>query len=372
MKMSHRRAWTWALAAALWGCGEAPRITIALAGPLSESRGISTRQGAELAVREINASGGLRGRAVELVTRDDQGDPDLAVAIATELAADPGVVAVVGHFTSSAALAAASVYGNAAEPLLNISPSASSARLSAAGPFTFRICPTDSVHGARLADWAFEGLGTSRAAIIYENDDYGRGLRDAFAREFETLGGTIADNAPYIDALPGFEPYLQRIRRRGADVLLFAGTESGARRLLRTRDSLGMTLPVVSGDGVAGIERDTPGAEGLYISTGYLSDASDPRNNQFVTAYRNAFRDELPDYRSAGAYDIMQLLGEAIEEVGVDRRRIREYLTTIGASRVSFDGVTGAIAFDERGDVPAKAVSVGVVRNRLLTSVQPR
>ena len=99
-----------------------------------------------------------------------------------------------------------------------------------------------------------------------------------------------------------------------------------------------------------------------------LPDRPGERNAVFVAAYERTYDGARPDHRGAGAYDIVQLLARAIEDVGADRRAIRDYLATVGGERPSFDGVTGRIAFDTAGDVPQKAVVVGVVRSgRLVT-----
>src|SRR2546425_11081169 len=129
-------------------------IVLGLAGPFSQPRGVSMQHAAELAVKEVNARGGIRGRQLALRVMDDSGRPDVAIRIAQELADDPAVVAVVGHLTSSASLAAGRVYGEARRPLLMISPSASSPDLSGVNPYIFRVCPTDLSHGAQLARYA--------------------------------------------------------------------------------------------------------------------------------------------------------------------------------------------------------------------------
>jgi len=188
---------------------------------------------AQLAVNQINANRGIRGRKVELRILDDSGNEDTAVRVAEQLYADPAVVAVVGHLTSGASLAAARVYGGGATPTPMISPSASSPDLSGISPYVFRVCPSDLQHGPQLARFAWQTLGARRAGIIYLNNDYGRGVRRTFAAEFARLGGTVLEADPYIPATPSFEPYFSRMRRWGADVLLLAAERPGAELALR-------------------------------------------------------------------------------------------------------------------------------------------
>jgi branched-chain amino acid transport system substrate-binding protein len=350
----------------LAACGGETPIRLGLAGPFTEARGVSMRIAAELAVQEINEAGGVRGRPLELVILDDSGSAEGAVAVARQLTADPAVVAVVGHLTSGATLAAAPVYGGA-QPVAVVSPSASSPLVTNAGPWVFRVCPTDALHGARLASWARERLRAGRAAVLYINDDYGRGVRDVFVEAFTQGGGTIVTVDPYLDDLPSFRPYLERLQRRGgADVLLVAGTRAGGTRILATRDSLGLSLPIMGGDGLAGIETAGPAAEGVRISTAYLPDGEGEANATFVAAYRQASGDRVPDHRGAGAYDAVRLIARGVAAVGTHRERLRDYLAGVGTTQPAFDGVTGRIVFDEHGDVPAKPIVVGVVRDGVL------
>ncbi len=361
------------LAAAVSGCGssDAP-ILIGLAGPFSEQRGISMQLGAELAVAEINDMGGIRGRPLELVIKDDSASTEIAVGVARELYETRGLVAVVGHLNSGATIAAAPIYNGGSRPVVQISPSASSPQVTEAGPYTFRVCPSDLVHGARLAQWAWEEVGARTAAVLYQNDAYGRGVRTTFQQSFEALGGAVVSEDPFVAPLPTFEPYLLRLSRRGgADAVMIAGTRAGAERIIATLDSLGVSYPVLGGDGLSGIESSDVDATGVLISSAYLPDRISPRNEAFVVAYRAAFGDVRPDHRGAGAYDAVHLLARVIREVGPDRRRIQRYLATVGTESAPFQGVTGVIAFDENGDVPDKEVVIGVVQGgRIVTAVR--
>jgi branched-chain amino acid transport system substrate-binding protein len=177
---------------------------------------------AQLAVNQVNAKRGIRGRKLELRVVDDSGTEDTAVRVAEQLYADPAIVAVVGHLSSGTSLAAARVYGGGATPTAMISPSASSPDLSGVSPYVFRVCPSDLQHGPQLARFAWQTLGARRAGIIYLNNDYGRGVRGTFAAEFARLGGTVLEADPYIPATVSLEPYLSRMRRGSADVLLLA------------------------------------------------------------------------------------------------------------------------------------------------------
>jgi len=363
-----------ALVASLWlaSCSRdgARPIVLGLAGPFSQPRGVSMRQAAELAVKEINARGGVRGRPLALRIMDDSGRADVAIRVAESLTDDPEVVAVIGHLTSGTSLAGARVYGAGRRPVVMISPSASSPDLSGVSPFVFRVCPTDLSHGAQLARYARQTLGARRAGIIYIDDDYGRGLRLSFAAEFRRLGGTIVEEDPSLTATASLEPYLTRMRQAGSvDVLILATERGGAELALGDEVRLGLRWPTIGGDALTGIEANGPLAEGLRLSSAYLPDRPGERNAVFVAAYARAYEGQRPDHRGAGAYDIVQLLATRVfPAAGTDRGAVRDYLARIGGGLPGYDGVTGTIAFDARGDVPAKPVVIGVVRGgRIVT-----
>jgi branched-chain amino acid transport system substrate-binding protein len=358
------------VAGALGCAGSKGPIALGLVGPFSQPRGVSMRLAAELAVREINRAGGVHGRPLTLVIEDDSGLPDVAVTAARRLYANRQVVAVIGHLTSAATLAAAPIYNGGSRPVVAISPSASAPEVSSAGPYIFRVCPTDVVHGTRLAAFARQRLAARTAAILYHTDEYGRGIRGTFAAEFRRLGGRIVADDPYVPDLPSFEPYLRRLQQRGgADVLLIAGTAASAQRILPTLDSVGIHPRVLGGDALSGLQA-TPEGQGVFMSAAYLPDRPGARNEAFVRAYHAAYPDQPLDHRGAAAYDIVYLLARALADTGPQREGIRHYLAGVGTRSPAFEGVTGRIVFDEHGDVPNKAVVIGVASDGRLVSAQ--
>ncbi len=349
---------------ALAACrGDGGPIRIGIAGPFGEQRGRSMLVAAELAVKEINDAGGIRGRTLELVIQDDSASTSRAIIAAQALRDDPTVVAVIGHLTSGTTLAAADIYNAGSDPVVAISPSASNPDLSGIGPYTFRVCATDLAHGGTLARFAFERLGVQAAAVLYLNDDYGRGILATFSEEFQRLGGTIVEEDPLLASTdPG--AYLDRIQQGGrARALMVAGDRATGEAVLRAARARGMALPIIGGDGLTGIQDEGAASGGIYISSNYLPERPGERNNAFLRAYAAASGGELPDHRGAGAYDAVHLLADAIRAGGTRRAAIRDLLSQVGRARPAFEGVTGRIAFDDNGDVPDKTVLVGVVRD---------
>lgn len=346
-------------------------IYLGVAGPIQLPNGRGMQRAAEMAVEEINARGGVRGRPLALVVKDDEGRAERAIEVAAALRDDPRVVAVIGHINSAATLAAAKVYNDEARGVVEISPASSSPLVSGAGPWTFRVCPSDLLHGPALARWAYEKLGRRRAAVLYSNDEYGRGVLETFGEAFERAGGTIVARDPYLTALidseTALDPYLERAIRNGMDVLMIAGQADGGLRILAAARRLGYSGPVIGADGMTGIKDAGPIAEGVLVSSAFLPDRDTPAAREFVRAYRERYQ-ELPDHRAAMTYDAVRLIARALEAVGPNRRAIRDYLARVGRDEPAFEGVSGTIAFDANGDVAGKEVYIGAVRGGQLVS----
>ncbi|MEO8138726.1 MAG: ABC transporter substrate-binding protein [Gemmatimonadota bacterium] len=338
-------------------------VRFGLALSLSDAGVLPMRLGAELAVRQINDSGGLDGRPLELVAVNDYGDPDSAAAVASRFY-DSDVSAVIGGAYSGVTLASAPVYNGGRRPLVQLSPSASAPQLSRAGDYTFRVCPSDVAYGAALARFA-DQQGYSRAAMLFVNDEYGRGVRHAFEYEYARRGGDLVEVDPLRASAPDVGAYLARIAREHAvDVLILATNQDEGLAVLRQIRASGLKLPVLASDGMVGAERVAPALmEGVFVSSAYLVGDSRGENQRFVAAYRRAYPDAgLPDQGAASSYDAVHLLAGAASGGSGARSRIRERLAGVGSTFPGYSGVVGAISFDSAGDVPSLEAQIGVVR----------
>jgi branched-chain amino acid transport system substrate-binding protein len=367
----------------LAGCEAASEdpISIGIAGPLSLANGRSMKLAAEMAIEELNASADFEGRKLQLVSRDDEGNKEKAIPVAGWLRDSTQVVAVIGHVNSAATLAAAKIYNeeegaHSSSPVAQISPASSSPLVTDAGEWTFRVCPSDLRHGPVVAQHAYSRLGKRRAAVLYTNDEYGRGVAETFAAAFRTAGGNVVAQDPYLPALvedpTGVDPYLQRALRSGMDALVIAGQADAGIKVVREARRLGFTGPVVGADGMTGVKDAGADAEGIYVSSAFLPDRSSEAAQAFVRAYRQRYNEE-PDHRGAMTYDAIKLVAQAIREEGTDRRAIRDYLARVGVDGsgvAAYEGVSGRIAFDSKGDVPGKEVAMGVVRGGKLVTVR--
>lgn len=351
---------------ALAACGSSQSIPIGLAGPFDDPVGRPMKLGAELAIEQINAAGGVNGRPLVLLERNDYGNADSAVRVANQLYASDAV-AVVGHLFSGTTVVAAPVYNGGDNPIVSISPSSSAPEVSQAGPWTFRVCPSDNEHGLALARWIRERLGLVRGTVLYLNDPYGRGVRQRFAAEFTRRGGEIMAQAPYLGSAPDVSAYLDRMARDGrSQFIVDAGNLSEAEAILRQARARGINVPLLGADGLEGIEHLGDLAEGVYETLAYLPQLETAANQRFVTAYKARYPAEpLPNQPAAASYDAIHILAEVIARTGTNRKKIRDGLQEVNLQH-PYDGVTGRIAFDSLGDVPTREVYVAVVRNGAL------
>jgi branched-chain amino acid transport system substrate-binding protein len=336
------------------------RIVIGAAGPFKQPYGLMNLQGIELAIEQVNATGGVRGRPVELLARDDEGEEPTAVQIARAFVENPDVAVVVGHMSSGAQLAAANVYDG---HLVSVATTASSPTLTGISPWVFRVISSDSANGAAFARFA-RTMGAQRAAVIYENTSYGRGLAIAFRRTFD---GTIVAFDPIADVHGTlFEPYAAYVKHQAADAVFLATTQDPAIAMLRElrRQRVPLTFLTVGGSSWQNAVADSALSEGIYLAMDFDTHVERPEVTRFVQAFTAKFNRE-PDGDAALAYDATMLVAHAIQTVGTNRASIRDYLHALTGPRAA-TGVTGPIRFAPTGDpVDRSFVFLKVHRHRL-------
>ena len=326
---------------ALAACGgRSDAVVIGTAGPLKEGYATMVRHAVEMAVDQVNARGGVRGRRLEVAAVDDEGDGVKAAAAARAFFENPAVVGVVGHANSGGMVGAAPEYDRG---LVAVVPSATSPEIAGISPWVFRVTVNDSVNGANLARYAAR-MGRQRVVVLYENNVYGRDLARAFLAAFP--GRPVG-----VDPIAGdgsmVEPFVSYYRRVQPDLVFVAGTESSGRALLREAMRQGFRTQWLAGDGWPGVAADTAAAEGALIGTPVRLDQDDAArrfSSEFASRYG-----ARPDANAAMAYDAAMLLAKAIEAVGPDRAAIRDYLARVKGNQ-AFRGVTGEIRFRPDGD----------------------
>ncbi len=339
---------------ALAACSRADTaaVTFGAAGPWSEAYGEANRKGIQLAVDDINASPEWAGKR-HLVIRfeNDSGSGVVATSVAQRFVDDPTVVAVVGHVNSGAMVAAAHVYD---KHLPAVATTATSPALTGISPWAFRVISSDSANGLTIAEFA-NRLGRRRAAVLYENNPYGRGLADSFRRSF---GGVIVSIDPIADgAEQDFEPYVSWFKQQKLDIVFVAGTDASGLAFLKEARHQQLAADLVGGDGWQTLAGNDV-AEGILVGAPFSADDKRPEVTAFVAAYKKKFDGAMPEGNVALAYDATKLLAAAVVKVGTDRGKIRDYLAELSKP---YAGVTGPIRFRPDGD----PINKGIVMTRV-------
>ncbi len=342
----------------------------ALTGPTA-TFALSGRNGATLAVEQINAAGGVLGKKLALLSEDDRGEASEAASAVSKLITRDHVVALIGEQASSRTLAAAPIAQSYGVPM--ISPTSTNVEVTKKGEYIFRACFIDAYQGRAVADFARRDLKAATAAILVDaRSDYSVGLADAFRRSFEAQGGKITSELKYEEGDADFSAQLTAIRPSQPDVLFIPGYYTDAGLIARQAKSLGLRATLLGADGWDSpklVEIGGDAMEGSYFANHYSVDDPSPAVRKFVDAYKARYGAE-PDSIAASSYDAMRMLADAIGRAGsTEGARVRDAL----ASTKDFAGVTGTITMDaDRNPVKAAVIlKVQGGRYRFAGSVAP-
>jgi branched-chain amino acid transport system substrate-binding protein len=337
------------------------------------SFGQSSREGAELAVDELNAAGGVLGRPLKLLVEDDQSRPEEASSAVTKLITQDRVVAVIGEVASRRTLAAAPIAQKYQVPM--ITPASTNERVTEVGDYIFRVCFIDPFQGEVLAKFAYNDLKARKVAILRDvQQDYSVGLAESVEKHFTALGGQVLPPVSYSSGDSDFRAALTNIRSQKPDVVFATGYYSEAAVITRQARELGMKMPMLGGDGWVGdaLQNGREALNNTYISNHYSGDNPDPVVQNFVRAYGERFGRE-PDAIAALGYDAVKVLADSIIRAGgTDGPKLRD---AIAAADVH--GVTGQLKMNDKRNVDKPAViqevtySGGQVKFVYRTTVSP-
>ena len=325
-------------------------IKVGVAGPMSGTYawfGEQMQLGAELAVADINASGGVLGEQLELLVGDDACDPPQAEA-AAKLLVSEGVVFVNGHWCSSSSIPASVVYGDAG--VLMITPASTNPKVTdEGGPHVFRQSGRDDKQGIVAGDYLAENWGDKKIAFLHDGTTYGKGLADATKAQLNAKG---VSEAMYEMITPGLDEYSEIITKMQAgaiDVFYLGGYSTEAALLIRGARDIGFDVQMISGD--------TLTSEEFGIVAGEAADGTlitffpDARNLPEAQDVVSRFRDEgyEPEGYTLAAYATIQTWAQAVEAAGsLDLEK------TIAALHANeFQTVIGSFKFDQNGDMDA-------------------
>ncbi|HEY4130108.1 MAG TPA: ABC transporter substrate-binding protein [Gemmatimonadaceae bacterium] len=323
-------------------------ITFGAAGPFSQAYGVANKRGIDLATEEINASPEWsNGRHLNILFADDSGTGSRASMVAQSFVDSLQIVAVVGHVNSGAMVSAAHVYD---KKLAAIATTATTAALTGISKWTFRVSPSDSANGMTIAQFVTK-LGRKRAAVLYENNAYGRGLADNFRKSYT---GQIISIDPIAEGDDqDFEAFVSWYKREKPDVVFVAGTDASGIQFLKEARRQQLDAVLVGGDGWQTVAPNAL-AEGAYVGAPFSAQDPRPEVQAFVSAFKKKYN-VVPDGNAALAYDATKLLAQAVDKVGPDRRKIRDYLAGL-TDATAYHGVTGTIRFRPDGDPVGKSM----------------
>jgi branched-chain amino acid transport system substrate-binding protein len=306
-------------------------ITIGVSGPLTGPNaqyGAQWKKGFDLALDEINAKGGVRGRPLQYVFEDSQADPRQTVAIAQKFVSDPKIVVEVGDFSSTASMAASSIYQRAG--LVQFGFTNSHPNFTKGGDYIWSNSVSQADEQPRLAKYAAD-LGFKRLAVLYLNTDWGRASQNLFGEAAKSLGVEVVASEGYQPDEKDFRSTLVRVRDAKPDGIVLISYYADGALITRQIRSVGLTTPIVASGSVYSpkfIELAGDAANGVFSESNFFPGDARPEVQAFVTKFRARYNEE-PDDFNAVAYDTIVLLAAVIEKYGPDRKAIRDGLAEI-------------------------------------------
>ncbi len=333
--------------------------------------GVYQLRGTEMAVNEINATGGINGKKIKLINYDNKSDSDETLAVVNRLISQDKVVAILGEATSGRSKIGAQVAQQNKVPMLT--SSATNPDVTKVGNFIFRACFIDPFQGLVMAKFMTETLKVKKAAIMRDiKSDYSVGLSDNFAAKLKELGGEIVADVSYQEGDIDFKSQLTSLKGKNPDVIFIPGYYGEVALVAKQLKELGMKQPMLGGDGWSSPDLFKIAKEainGHYFSNHYTTESKDPKTMKFVQEFKTKFN-ETPDVMAALAYDATYMMAEAIKNTkAVTSENIREELSKIK----DFHGVTGKMSMDANRDAVKSAVVVRVEGEeyKLVTEISP-
>lgn len=324
-------------------------IKIGLVAPLSGSMaqdGKAILNAAKLAVDEANKNGGINNNRVELVFEDDKGEPKEAAAIANKYSADSDITAVMGSFSAPCTLAGIPIYTKAKIPM--IGPCGSAPALSGSSDYYRKVTPSDLTTGKELANWLLKDMELKKVAVVYLNNDYGKGVAQSVENFYKENGGQVVAVESYMPKTQDFSAIITKVKSLNPDIIVMGSVYGEVGAFVKQAHSVGYEpkiagpTPLLSKSLVDLAGND---AEGIYTIGSFSTSLEDSKVNDFVEKYKKEYDEDASSF-AAYSYDATNILLEAIEKVGNDREKVNNELKNMD----TYIGVTGSTKFDESGD----------------------
>ena len=339
-------------------------VKIGHVGPTSGAiahLGKDNENGARMAIDDLNAKGvtiGGKKVKLELLAEDDGADPKQGTAVAQKLA-DAKVVGVIGHLNSGTTIPASKIYSDAGIP--QISPSATNPKYTRQGFKTaFRVVADDVHLGSTLGKYAVKELKGKSIAVIDDRTAYGQGVAEEFTKAVKAAGGAVADTQFTTDKATDFTAILTQIKSKKPDVVFFGGMDAVAGPMIRQMKQLGISAKFMGGDGICSSE--LPKLAGGAMADGQVvcAEAGGVEGEQkvgmekFRADYKKKFGIDVQVY-APYVYDATNVMVAAMVKAGSSDPKV--YLPVL-AKTAGYKGVTGTIAFDDKGDIKNGALTL--------------
>lgn len=335
--------------------------------------GEAVKNGAELAVKEINEAGGINGYQVRFEWQDDEHDAEKSVNAYNTLK-DKGMQMLMGTVTSAPCTAV--VAKTAEDNMFQLTPSGSAVE-SIKGDHAFRVCFSDPNQGVASADYLAEKFAGKTVAAIYNSSDvYSSGIYEKFSAQAQEKGVKIVTAQAFTkDSAQDFTVQLQKVKESGADVVFLPIYYQEAALILTQADKMGLDVTWFGCDGLDGVIQqlgsDASLAEGVMLLTPFVADAEDEKTQTFTAAYKAAYNDLVPTQFAADAYDAMYVIKAAAEKAGITPDMsvsdICEAMKT-AMTEIEVEGVTGTMTWSADGE-PTKTPNAMVIKNGTYTAV---
>ena len=334
-----------------------------ITGPAAAD-GMSAKNAVELALKEVNGAGGIKGKKVELIVYDYRLKGEEAVAIANKLIEKDKVVGVASGSYSGPTRVVAPIFQKAGMPLVAgyaVHPDVTwDPKQKKPNDFCFRNGFLGEIEGAAAAEYAVKNLKAKKVSLIFMDNDFGRAISSGFAERAEKLGATVLTKQMYrFPVEKDFRPFLTRIKEGNPDLIFAAGYYNEAASIVRQSRELGIRSQIMGEEGFDSpkfLEIAGPAAEGVIIATNLDRDDSRPLVQNFLKNYRQAYGEDA-DMVGASSYDAFMILVKAIEKAGTNPKAIQKALLETR----DYNGLTGKISRFVQGEV-VKPVQIQVVK----------
>lgn len=323
--------------------------------------GTSAERGMDLALSEWNAAGGLFGKQVRLIARDDQGDPSVGAGATAKLIKQDRVSLVLGAVMSKVSLAAGALCQAAKIPM--ISPTSTNPKVTQLGDYVFRACFIDPVQGIYAANFAYRALRLRKAACLFDADnDYTSGLSEKFRDRFEALGGKVVAYSGHDTGITDFSDQISLILAGKPELVYCSDYYNDAALVAKQLRAKGYTGPIMGGDGWDSPDLVAMGGsavEGCYFTNHYSADMPNQRNKDFVARYTATYGSQ-PDAIAALGYDVAIIALEAAKSAGsLDGAALRDAI-----AKTNLDLVTGHLRFGPDRNPIKTAVVIRIVNGK--------